>query len=376
MRIFMFVSNFLPHLGGLEFYVHDISSALAKNWGDETHVFCFDDFEKSYEINHNYIVHRIKRLTTVGGVFSIPDPFSLLRTLNLVLKKSGRPNQVWTHTRFFISSLVGVVFAKLLGIRTLHIEHGSTHVVHASQAISNIAKLWDHTLGRVVLSCANVVVVVSPLAKQFVEKLGAKRVFFVPAGATEQFLNPEKAIFKLPKSPKLLFVGRLLPGKGVENLIRSLQDQRLVHVSLDIIGDGPQKNFLENLSAQLGLEGRVRFRGSISREELPGWYENASIFVNPSFSEGGPLTVLEALGMGVPVVSTPVGCVEYYFSAPERHGVLTRGFSVEDLANALDRAIKDFSFQERKSCSISIRDAFSWVEVAGTIRSLGEGGVK
>ncbi len=372
MKIFMFLSNFLPHLGGLEFYVHDVASALAQNWNDETHIFCFDDVEKAYELHPQYTVHRIKRLAQVGGVFSIPSPLSLVRVLRTVMRISGKPDQVWTHTRFFVSSMLGVVFAKFLGIRVLHVEHGSTHVVHSKRAIFIFARIWDHIFGRIVLSVADSVVVVSPQAVAFVQKLGARRVSFVPAGTSEQFFNDKQPIYKMPEVPALLFVGRLLPGKGVENLLRALAASVFKQATLEIIGDGPQRCELERLAVELGLSHRVRFHGAIARDKLPRWYRNASIFVNPSFSEGGPLTVLEALAMGVPVVSTPVGCVAKYLEASGGQGLLTQGFNFDDLAKALDKAISYFSLQDRDKCSQNIRKAFSWTKIAGTIRALGD----
>jgi glycosyltransferase involved in cell wall biosynthesis len=372
MKIFMFVSNFLPHLGGLEFYVHDISQSLNKNWADDVHIICFDDAEKLCEEHTHYKIHRVKRLAVIGGVFSIPSPLSLIRVLKRLLRDSGKPQQIWTHTRFFVSSLVGVIVAKCLGIRVLHVEHGSTHVVHKNSAIHFFAWAWDQSLGRIVLRSADHVVVVAPQATSFVKKLGAQRVSFIPAGVSERFLKGPRDRYVIPTVPVFLFVGRLLPGKGVENLLRALSDPRLESAQLDIIGDGPERTYLEELTKDLGLSSRVRFHGAVAREELHRWYKSASLFVNPSFSEGGPLTVLESLALGVPVVSTPVGCVTQYFEASEGHGLLTQGFTVEDLTSALKRAIHTFAIQDGVRCSQKLGSTFSWQQVAGKIRTLGE----
>lgn len=100
-----------------------------------------------------------------------------------------------------------------------------------------------------------------------------------------------------------IFVGRLEDRKGVDSLIRSLKD---VDITSAIIGDGPDKNKLKNISDVMGVSDRVRFTGSVSDNDLRGLYSNASFFVLPSVSEGLPLTVLEAMASGIPVIANDI----------------------------------------------------------------------
>ncbi len=104
---------------------------------------------------------------------------------------------------------------------------------------------------------------------------------------------------------ELLFVGRLAPQKGVDVLLRALA---LIPKGwrLRIAGDGPEGARLSALAIQLGLGERVQFLGWTQRECLPGMYRSADVFVFPSYDEGMPNVVLEALASGLPIVATRI----------------------------------------------------------------------
>lgn len=105
---------------------------------------------------------------------------------------------------------------------------------------------------------------------------------------------------------RLLFVGRLTRLKGLDVVLRALS--RLTgngqKWTLDVVGDGPQRVELEELSESLGLSERVHFRGARSRGEVEEFMAFASCLVFPSHSEGMGLVVLEAASMGLPVIAS------------------------------------------------------------------------
>jgi glycosyltransferase involved in cell wall biosynthesis len=105
---------------------------------------------------------------------------------------------------------------------------------------------------------------------------------------------------------RLLFVGRLTPQKGVEHLLHSMSDMK-APVSLDVVGDGPSRSSLEELSRELGLGSRVRWHGQVRQTELPRFYQNATAVVVPSTDEGLGLVAVEALLCETPVVAFDSG---------------------------------------------------------------------
>lgn len=117
----------------------------------------------------------------------------------------------------------------------------------------------------------------------------------------------------------LLYVGRLGYRKGLARLLaafRLLEDQRL---ELTLVGEGQLELALRRQAQTLGIAGRVRFAGFLDRAAVTTELQRAAVFVNPADYETGPLTLLEAMACGAPVVTTPTGlAVEMGAGAPLR----------------------------------------------------------
>ncbi|HKA44248.1 MAG TPA: glycosyltransferase family 4 protein [Burkholderiales bacterium] len=83
------------------------------------------------------------------------------------------------------------------------------------------------------------------------------------------------------------------------------------HVSMTVAGSGPEQARLEGLAQELGLAAHVTFIGRLDNDFIGGLYQRADIFVNPSLVDNTPISILESLASGVPVVSTSVGGIPY-----------------------------------------------------------------
>lgn len=110
-----------------------------------------------------------------------------------------------------------------------------------------------------------------------------------------------------PSDPFVISLARLIPAKGVQYLLQaaSLLSRSLPSLKVVICGDGPFKAILQELAEKLGLASRVIFTGF--RADALSLVQAADIFVLPSLSEGLPLSVLEAMALGKPVIATRVG---------------------------------------------------------------------
>lgn len=107
---------------------------------------------------------------------------------------------------------------------------------------------------------------------------------------------------------KLLYVGRLAPGKGLEFLIKSLSKINKYEYSLTIIGDGIVKNDLLELTKIYGLSDKIIFKGHMNFSDgLLNEYSSHDVLILPSFSEGLPQVIFEAMARGAIVVATKVG---------------------------------------------------------------------
>ena len=130
--------------------------------------------------------------------------------------------------------------------------------------------------------------------------------------------DPEGASLQLPASgsPTILFVGRLTRAKGLYELMDAAQLLRSKHPDLQwrmvIAGEGPDSAALGALSQELGLDDRVEFPGYVEGGRLDALYLSSSVFVLPSYSEGFPTVITEAMAAGLPVVATGIrGIVDH-----------------------------------------------------------------
>lgn len=110
---------------------------------------------------------------------------------------------------------------------------------------------------------------------------------------------------------RLLYTGRLAAVKGLPILLESLVTLKASHpdLLLTVIGDGADRESLEQLTAQLNLTDHVKFVGYQSQAKVRQYMQQTDVFVLPSFAEGVPVSLMEALAAGVPVVTTQIAGV-------------------------------------------------------------------
>lgn len=141
----------------------------------------------------------------------------------------------------------------------------------------------------------------------------------------------------------LLWVGRMSAEKGLPVLFRALVEPALsrADVTLTLVGSGPQEAELRRLMERLGLQERVRFAGYVPfGAELARFYEEATLFVLPSLTEGFPQVLLEAMAAGVPCVVSAVSGIPF-FVADGRDGVLVPPGDAAALAAAIAALVDD-----------------------------------
>jgi glycosyltransferase involved in cell wall biosynthesis len=144
---------------------------------------------------------------------------------------------------------------------------------------------------------------------------------------------------------KLLFVGRLVPKKGVEQiplLIHALQEKG-ISCHGTIVGDGPLRSDLEGTITRLGLESCMTLAGAVERDGVRQFMQQVHMLVVPSIvdpdgdRDGVPNVVVEAMALGLPVVATQAGGLGEL--VVEEHGWVAASSSVDELLPAVEGVI-------------------------------------
>ena len=146
----------------------------------------------------------------------------------------------------------------------------------------------------------------------------------------------------------VLCVARLAAQKGLDVLLSAVKllAEGGTDVRLVLVGDGPMRDRLTRRAERLGIEGRIVLEGAVGQDEMAAYYAGADVFCLPSFAEGVPVVLMEAMASGRAVVATRVAGVPELVEDGVS-GLLVAPGNAEELAAALERLAA--SSEERES---------------------------
>jgi glycosyltransferase involved in cell wall biosynthesis len=173
----------------------------------------------------------------------------------------------------------------------------------------------------------------------------------------------------LPVKPHLLVARNLEQVYDVATAIRAfaIVIARDGDVRLTVAGSGPEREALEHLAQELGVASKVRFTGQLDNTELPRLYAMASLVVNPSRVDNLPISLLEALAAGVPIVSTDVGGIPYVVKH-ETTALLVPPCKPVAMADAILRLLGDRALAQRlRATGIDVARGYAWPIVRGEL---------
>jgi colanic acid/amylovoran biosynthesis glycosyltransferase len=170
------------------------------------------------------------------------------------------------------------------------------------------------------------------------------KLHIVHCGVDLQRLVP---VTHQPHRKRLLYTGRLSGAKGLPILFHALQQlvPRHPDLVLTLVGDGPDRIALETLAVELNLTPYLKFVGYQSQDAVCQFLHNSDLFVLPSFSEGLPVALMEALAAGVPVIATAIAGISELVE-DGINGYLIPPGAVEPLAQRLEQLLDDANLRQ------------------------------
>ncbi|HAV11234.1 MAG TPA: hypothetical protein DCX32_01690 [Candidatus Moranbacteria bacterium] len=160
---------------------------------------------------------------------------------------------------------------------------------------------------------------------------------------------------------------RITARKGISYLIEAVEkiQGKYPQIFVKILGDGSDREDLEKMVKDLKLDDRIVFIGRVPSEEIPPYYQEASLFVLPSLNEGMSNAMLEALASGLPIISTDTGGANELVEEG-KNGFLVKMKDSDDIAEKICKIVGDRELVENMGEeSRRLAEKMSWEKVAG-----------
>jgi len=362
MKILQLTPYYFPHKGGIERYIANLSKYLIKN-GHEVEIYS-SNIPRTYSIEILDGV-TIRRYTSIGEPLRNP----LIPGLLFPSKDLKKFDLIHVHMLYSSLAIYGILQKKLYGIPVVVTHHGRMRF--EKKIKDTFVYLYENLFFNKLLSASDRCIALSESDAQFLASFVPKnRINIIPNAIDSAELlcnsrteiNQFLKIYNLENKKIILFVGRLIPVKGINYLIEAF---RLVKkkikdpsVVLLIVGDGNEYNPLNEIVKKNDLIDSVLFTGELSKIYINYLYQSSYLFVLPSLSEGFPTTILEALYYGIPVIGTDIPVMKQNFSdsallVPQRNSraladailflLLNSDFAFQLSMKGKDKVIKNFT---------------------------------
>ncbi len=344
MRVLHVNKRYPPHVGGIERHLRELAQAQARLPGVTVDVVVVAEGPPGIDQDGPV---RVRRVAEWGTVASNPVSLDVARVL--AASAADREHDVWHFHYPFPTGELSLLWRRVLG-RPCPVTVCGYHSDFVSQSSAKRALSAPYSLAtRTFLDTVDAVIAASPQLAQhsrFLPRVSSK-VHVIPYGidpapfrSTPEVEEAARGLRERYGSPVTLFVGRLVPYKGVEVLVRALP---YVPGVLVVVGDGPLRRSLQALAHSLGVAERTHFVGPLGQEELNHHFHAADVMALPSITpnEAFGLVQLEAHACGVPVVSTDLPTGVPFANQHGETGLVVAPGDVAELAAALGLLLED-----------------------------------
>ena len=372
MKILVFSPYYPPHIGGLESHSDEFNKHLSKKGGSIT-VFTPHLPETSPKSEMLYGGVSVIRFPAFELIHNYPVPKFWKKEFWEIWHKLLSEKEydlVISRTRFFFPSLMAGSFARKKKLRWVHIEHGSDFAQFKSKTVTKIGEFYDRTFGKFILQHADTLIANSQASCDFVHRLAKNSSCQVIYRGVESkdliLLKPDEALRTMTKGKIVIgFVGRLISGKGVSDLLYAFAALKRNDCVCVIVGDGPEKASLEKLAEKLQIETSVYFFGHKSFREAMSLLKAFDIFVNPSYTEGIPTSVIEAAFCQKAIIATIVGGTKEIING-DGDGFLVEPKNIPQLTEKLSLFASDSNVRITSGAKAfeAVKDRFDWEKTA------------
>ena len=383
MNILIISQVFPPKRGGVQTAAYNTAKFLSKlghkvvvitsKWANERRKFHEMDGFLVYRFK-SYNPPELKGITQISSLRFNPK---MLFKLPKIIRKH-KIQLIHAQGRLFPISWLTAILNKFVLKRPMFVNVQGRLELGISGIIENV---FDKIVTKYVYQkFLNKIVCVSESLKERLIKLdiNENKLTVIPNGVdTSEFQNLPQANFfdryldGKQDYKKVIFVGRLDAQKGVEYLIRAIPHviKNFPKVHFFILGNGNLELMLKNLATELNILNNITFIDMIPLEKMPEFYSSADIFCLPSIHEGFPLSIAEALSIGLVIVASATEGI------PEAIVENTNGYlaSPRNISQLSQKLIKALTLNAEKIKEIQgnnvklARNEYSWENIVKDI---------
>jgi glycosyltransferase involved in cell wall biosynthesis len=346
MKNIMIVGPIPPPVGGIPLYVKKLIDS--KHIKKHFNLILFNTaiaksirrFEKRNERSYfsflsDGVISGLKLFLFVFATF--------LSFTGYMINKKPAVVQVFTSSFWgFWRSCIYIMIAKIFRVKTIF------HLLNAIDVFWRESTGFSRSLIMFVLNKCDVLLVQSDGIKNFVEGISDTPVVAIYNGVEIWRYNriSSKGYFSA-KTIQVVFVGGLSKNKGVFDILKAVQLINNIDIHFTFVGGGPVDEFLD-YAHKLGVNEQVSFLGRISEEKKVELLMDSHIFVLPSYAEGQPVAILEAMAAGQPIISTSVGSIPEIVS-DGKNGFLIEPGDINKLAEKISTLAEDSTLRNKMS---------------------------
>ena len=365
MRIAMVGDEFYPDVGGAPLYTMELSAAMARSGAEPIVITHAHPYQPEEEMFGNVRVERLRGfvLPRLNRAASIGIAASLHKCI-----KSGGFDVVHGQDMYSPMAMFSIYSAhkrKIPSVLTCHSIHKS----------SGVWKLF-YQPEVFMMKRADYIIVVSNVSRDFCIKLGVpnNKIMVAPNGVDLSKFNPNidgsaiRESLGLEDEPLVATAIRLVKRKGPGHLVAAFSKvlENIPNAKLAIAGKGPEMDNLRAQIKRLRIEKSVFILGALLHAKVAELMSAANVFVLPSLMESFPLTAVEAMAVGVPIVCPRIGGIPEIVTE-QSNGLMFPPADDDALADAIVRVLEDrrLASHLRKNGLKTAREKFSW-EVAAS----------
>lgn len=349
-KILIFSTAYFPFVGGAEVAIKEITERLSGDFEFDLITARFQKNLPPVEKVGNVTVYRVGKGILGRGKFLLPFLGSMLAKK---LHKTRSYNAIWSimaNQASIAASFFKKEFPNIPLVLTLQEGDEESHLKRYVLGNDFLYKLFIRPFHLLVFKYADGVTAISSYLKNRAISSGVKLpIYIIPNGVdinkfSREISAEEKRSMRQELGLKendmaLITVSRLNVKNGVGDVIKALT-KLPENIKFIICGAGKLEQRLKLQTTNLGLQGRVVFKGFVEHSVLNKYLKACDIFIRPSLSEGLGNSFIEAMAAGLPVVATPVGgIVDFLFDG--KTGYFCRPNDPASVAETVKRVIVD-----------------------------------